>query len=145
MGETAANGDPQLRQMAVYALGFFSGPTATQLLRDRIRSDEDRFTRYNAAVALGRRGDAAAEATLREMFSTADLDKVIEIESATEKQNKIEAIQLEALEALRTSLRNGSPQLARSLRPEVEKLTKSGLVRVRSQALEILQSLQAKP
>ncbi len=138
LSETAVNGEPQLRKVAVYALGFFGGPTATEVLRERIRADEDRFTRYNAAVALGRRGDPAAEATLREMLSTADLDKVVEIESPTEKQNKIEAIQLEALKALQTALRNNSPQLARSLRPEVEKLTKSGLVSVRSQALEVL-------
>jgi HEAT repeat protein len=141
LGETAANGDPQLRQMAVYALGFFGGPAATQHLRDRVRSDEDRFTRYNAAVALGRRGDPAAEATLREMLATTDLDKVIEIPTPSEKQNKIEAIQLEALEALRTSVRNDSPQLARSLRPELEKLTRSGLVSVRSQALEVLRAV----
>ena len=43
--------------MAVYALGFFGGPTATEILRERVRSDEDRFVRYNAAVALARRGD----------------------------------------------------------------------------------------
>jgi hypothetical protein len=145
LGETAANAEPQLRQMMVYALGFFGGPTAMELLRERVRSDEDRFTRYNAAVALCRRGDPAAESTLREMLSTADLDKVVELTTATEKQNKIEAIQLEALEALRTAIRSGSPQLARSLRPEIEKLTTSGLVSVRNQALEVLQSLQGQP
>ena len=135
--------EPELRQMAVYALGFFGGPAATQILRERLQADEDRFVRYNAAVALARRGDRAAETTLREMLSTADLDKVIEIPTATEKQNKIESIQLEALEALRTSISNGSPELAKSLRPELEKLTKSGLVSVRTQALEVLQSLQS--
>ena len=141
LGETAADSNPQLRQMAVYALGFFGGPDVTPILRDRIQSDEDRFTRYNAAVALGRRGDLAAQATLREMLSTSDLDKVIEMESATEKQNKLEAIELEAIEALRSSIRNGAPQLAKSLRPELERLTTSGLVSVRSQALETLRSL----
>ncbi len=141
LGETAADSNPQLRQMATYALGFFGGPDVTQILRDRIQSDEDRFTRYNAAVALGRRGDLAAQATLREMLSTSDLDKVIEMESTTEKQNKIEAIQVEAIEALRSSLRNGTPQLAKSLRPELERLTRSGLVSVRSQALETLRAL----
>jgi len=127
--------------MAVYALGFFGGPTASQVLRDRIRADEDRFTRYNAAVARGRHGDPAAEATLREMLSTADLDRVVEIESPTEKQNKIEAIQLEALEALRTSLHTSRPELTQSLRPEVEKLTKSGLISVRNKALEVLRGV----
>ena len=91
LGEAAATNEPELRQMAVFALGFIDGTAATQILRDRVRSDEDRFTRYTAAVALGRRGDAAAEGILREMLSTPDLDKVIEIPSTTEKQNKIEA------------------------------------------------------
>ena len=39
----------------------------------------------------------AAAATLREMLSTADLAKVIDLPSDTEKQNKIEAIELEAM------------------------------------------------
>jgi hypothetical protein len=141
LGQTAADGNPQLRQMAVYALGFFGGPDVAPILRDRVRSDEDRFARYNAAIALARRGDPAAEATLREMLSTSDLNQVIQMESASEKQNKIEAIQLEAIEALRAAIRKGEPRLARSLRPELEKLTTSGLVGVRSQALEALKAL----
>ncbi len=145
LGEAATTAEPEVRQMAVYALGFFGGSTASELLRERVRSDEDRFVRYNAAVALARRGDRAAEGTLREMLSTADLNRVIELTSTSEKQNKIEAIQLEALEALRSSISNGSPELARSLQPQIADLTRSGLVSVRSQALEVLQSLQPKP
>ena len=145
LGEAAATGEPEVRQMAVYALGFFGGSTAADLLRDRVRDDEDRFVRYNAAVALARRGDPAAERTLREMLSTADLNRVIELTSTSEKQNKIEAIELEALEALRSSISNGRPELAKSLQSQIADLTKSGLVSVRSQALEVLQSLQTKP
>ncbi len=145
LGEAAATGEPEVRQMAVYALGFFGGPSATQVLRERLQSDEDRFVRYNAAVALARRGDQAAAGTLREMLSTADLNKVIDLAGDTEKQNKIESIELEALEALRTSLVAGKAELAASLRPQIGELTKSGLVSVRSQAHELLQSLQTKP
>ncbi len=153
LGEMAADENPQIRQIAVYALGFFGGAQAERVLRDRIRTDEDRFTRYNAAVALGRRGDPAAESTLREMLSTADLDKVVQVDPETKeqntaaaRQNSIETIQLEGLDALRSSLsRSSSSRLARSLRPEVEKLTKSGLVSVRNQATELLRALdQAK-
>ena len=71
LGEAAATGEPETRQMAVYALGFFGGNAATEILRERVKQDEDRFVRFNAAVALGRRGDLAAEGTLREMLSTA--------------------------------------------------------------------------
>ena len=108
LGEAAATGEPEARQMAVYALGFFGGNAATELLRERVKQDEDRFVRFNAAVALGRRGDLAAAGTLREMLSTADLSKVIDLSSDTEKQNKIEAIELEAMGALRTSISSGS-------------------------------------
>jgi HEAT repeat protein len=131
--------------MAVYALGFFGGTAATELLRERVRSDDDRFVRYNAAVALARRGDLAARGTLREMLSTSDLNKVIDLQSTSEKQNKIESIELEAIEALRTSLTSGSPELAKSVETEIAALTKSGLVSVRSQALQVLQNLQNKP
>jgi HEAT repeat protein len=148
LGEMAEDENPQVRQVAIYALGFFGGPQSDQILRNRIRLDEDRFTRYNAAVALGRRDDPAAEPALREMLSTADLDKVVQVDPATEeqntaaaRQNSIETIQLEALQALRDSLRNPSHQLAQSLRPQVEKLTTSGLVNVRNQATELLREL----
>ena len=142
LGETAADANPQLRQMAVYALGFFGGPDVTPILRDRIRSDEDRFTRYNAAVALGRRGDLAAQNdpsrdALHLRPRQGDRDGF----RPRRKQNKLEAIQLEAIEAIRTSIRNEAPELARSLRPELEKLTTSGLVSIRSQALEALRAL----
>jgi HEAT repeat protein len=145
LGEAATTSEPEVRQTAVYALGFFGGSTATQLLRERISSDEDRFVRYNAAIALARRGDVAAEATLREMLSTKDLDQVITLSSTSEKQNKIEAIELEAIEAIRTSISNAAPELARTLRAPLSDLTRSGLVSVRSQALEVLQKLQEMP
>jgi hypothetical protein len=145
LGAAASTAEPEVRQTAVYALGFFGGSTATQLLRERVRGDEDRFVRYNAAIALARRGDSAAESTLREMLSTADLSQSINLSSTTEKQNKIEAIELEAIEALRTSASSGLPELAKSLRGELTKLTRSGLLSVRSQASDVLQKLQENP
>ena len=54
LGEAAPRGEPEVRQMAVYALGFFGGRPPPQILRDRVKHDEDRFVRYNAAVALAR-------------------------------------------------------------------------------------------
>ncbi len=145
LGEAASSGEPEVRQMAVYALGFFGGASATEILRDRVKTDEDRYVRYNAGVALARRGDPAAVGTLREMLSTSDLTKVLDLTSTTEKQNKIESIELEAIEALRTSISRNSPALARSLQSSIAELTKSGLVSVRSQALDVLQSLQNQP
>ncbi len=143
--EAASTGEPQVRQMAVYALGFFGGEAAAEALRDRVKQDEDRFVRFNAAVALARRGDMAALGTLREMLSTSDLSKVVDLPSATEKQNKIEAIQLEALGAIRTSLSAGSAELAKALKEQITELSKSGLISVRNQAQELLQNLQSTP
>jgi HEAT repeat protein len=141
----AAASDPaEVRQVAVYALGFLGGKKPLEALRRRLAEDDDRFVRYNAAIALARHGDMAAEKTLREMLITADLDKVVDLPSATEKQNKIESIEVEALEALNSSTSNGSPGLAKALTAQITELTKSGLVSVRSQALQVLQNLQTK-
>src|SRR3954447_13949378 len=90
--QAAAADDPELRQLAVYALGFFGGEAASKALRDRLVGDDDRYVRYNAAVALGRRGDMAAKGTLGEMLSTTALDRVIELPNEAEKENRIEAI-----------------------------------------------------
>ena len=124
--------------------GFSVGPSATNSCANGSRSDEDRFVRYNAAVALARRGDQAAEGTLREMLSTADLDKVIELTGATEKQNKIEAIELEALEALRAAVAAGKPDLAESLRPQISRPDQIGAGQRAKPGLELLQSLQTQ-
>jgi hypothetical protein len=142
LAQAAANGEPEVRQMAVYALGFMGGAESAKVLRERLQSDEDRYVRYNAAVALGRRGDMAAKGTLSEMLSSSDLDRLIELTGLTEKQNKIEAIELEALEAVDFSLSSGSVELARALRPQIESLTRSGLVGVRNQAQAVLQKIQ---
>lgn len=141
LSEASANGDPELKELAVYALGFFGGEGASKSLRARL-GDGDRFVRYNAANALARRGDVAAQAILREMLSTTTLDQVITIESPTEKRSKIEAIELEALNALLTSVHEGKPELARALLPEIKAETRSGLVGVRNNAQALLRSLQ---
>ncbi len=146
LGATAENGEPEVRQMAVYALGFFGGPLATQLLRERVSGDEDRFVRYNAAVALARRGDAGRHCDAARDALDGRPQQSDRSGRPTEKQNKIEAIELEALDALHASTAAGKPELAEiaSFR-QITDLTKSGLVSVRSQAQELLQSLQAKP
>jgi len=134
----------ELRQIATYALGFFGGEAAPEALRSRL-VDEDRFTRYNAAIALGRRGDPEALSVFREMLSTDDLVKVLRIESPTEKQSKIEAIQVAALQALRASATAGSPGLAGLLRGEVLGLRSSKLTNVRTRAAELAKSLPEAP
>jgi HEAT repeats len=139
LGAASGEGDNELRQVAVYALGFFGGEPTASILRERL-NDADRFVRYNAAVALGRRGDPVARGTFREMLSPTDLGKVLTLDSDLEKQNKIESIELESLQALQTGIERGRPELAESLRPEIDALTRSGLVSVRNQALGLLRT-----
>ena len=38
LDDAATIGEPEVRQVAVYALGFFGGPSATKFLRERIQS-----------------------------------------------------------------------------------------------------------
>ena len=135
LGEAAASGEPEVRQMAVYALGFFGGDSAAEILRERVKQDEDRFVRFNAAVALGRRGDLAAAGTLREMLSTPDLSQVHRpTRATTEKQNKIEAIELEAMGAVSDVDLERVGRTCQGAQNEITDLSKSGLVSVRSQA-----------
>jgi hypothetical protein len=141
--QAAAAPEPELRQVAVFALGFLGGEQSRGALVERLGGDEDRYVRYNAAVALGRRGDMAALGILKEMLSSGELDRVVELANRSEKEHKIEAIELEALQAVQQALASGSSELAVSLRPQIEGLTRSGLVSIRSQAQGVLQKLPA--
>jgi hypothetical protein len=146
LAEAAAGEPPELRERAVFALGFFGGAAATEALKGRLgEGEENRFVRYNAAAALGRRGDPAAIDILREMLSTRDLQKVVRLDNAAETQNKIEAIELLAIQSLQTAAQQGHPELARELRPEVTALTASGLVKVRTEAAALLKLLPENP
>jgi HEAT repeat protein len=140
LAATRQTGQTDLRQMAVYALGFFGGEHASSALRDAL-NDEDRFVRYNAAIALARRGDLAAAGTHREMLNPALLDQAINLEVPAEKRTKIEAIELEALRALQTALDQGKSDLVRTLRPQIEALDSSDLAGVRNNALALLRGL----
>jgi HEAT repeat protein len=143
LASAGQSGEPAVRQTATFALGFLGGEAAAGALRDRL-NDADRFVRYNAAVALARRDDPTALATVREMLTPVDLEKVIEIESAPEKRAKIEGIELEALNALQTASDQGKTVLLGSLRPELSSLSKSGLAGVRNNAQGLLQRVQAR-
>jgi hypothetical protein len=146
LDQACADGPPELRRRATFALGFFGGEPAAEALRRRLGQDEeDRFVRYNAATALARRGDPAALDVAREMLSPRDLEQVVPLESTLEKQQKIEMIELEALRALDHSVRQGHPDLARQLRPAVVALTNSGLVSVRTEATALLKLLPDSP
>ncbi len=142
LGREATDENPQIRQIAVYALGFFGGPEAEQILRDRHPSRRgplrplQRRRRARPPRRPGRRVHPPRDALDRRPEQRHRASRT------TEKQNKVESIQLEALGAIRSSITAGHTELAAALRPQIEELTRSGLVGVRSQALEVLQNLQ---
>lgn len=144
IGETKSSDSADVRKIAVYALGFFGGERATKTLRERL-DDPDRDVRYNAAAALGRRGDLAAKGFLKEMLSTSDLETALASVRDAERRGQIEAIEVTALDSIQKGLREGKTELAEALRPDLDALTRSGLVSVRTQAQEILKTLPAKP
>ncbi len=134
----AASNSPEasLRKIAAYALGFLAGDEPAAALKTAL-GDSDRDVRYNAAVALGRRGAKEAVPLLKEMLSQSALEQSIKAENDSEKSAIIETIQLQAIHAIRSASAN-QPELLTALRPEVEALTKSGLVKVRTEAEELL-------
>ncbi len=132
----------ELRKIAAFALGFLGGPDAAAALKAAL-DDEDRDVRYNAAAALGRRGDLAALGNFREMLSDRDLNTLLAPLPEPERRSRIEAIELEALNALGVASAAGRLDLPRALRPDVEALGRSGLVSVRSRAQEVLKTLPA--
>lgn len=144
LAETKSSDAPELRKIAAFALGFFGGPESSQALKGML-DDPDRDVRYNAAAALGRRGDLAALGNLREMLSDKDLNVLLASEPDAERGSRIEAIELEALQALQTAVGAGKPDLPRALRAEIDVLSRSGLASVRSHAQELLKSLPAGP
>ncbi len=144
LAATRTSDDAGLRTYAAYALGFFGGPESASALKAML-DDTDRDVRYNAAAALARRGDPAAAGNLREMLSDKDLNTLLTSLPDSERPNRIESIELAALQSLEAAVASGRLELPRSLRPEIEALSRSGLVTVRSRAQELLKTLPAGP
>jgi HEAT repeat protein len=71
----AAHEDPGIRKAAAHALGAFAAPEAETALRAALGDVVD-DVRWNAALALGRRGDAAATPVLLQMLDRAAVERV---------------------------------------------------------------------
>lgn len=145
LARAAEDPEPELRQRAVYALGFIESHAAVEVLRKSVQKDEDRFVRYNAASALARRGDVAALDVVREMLSREDLGVALKSKNDAETNHRIESIQLEVLGALATSVKDKKPFLAERVRPQIGKLSSSPWAGVRMEAASLLKSLPAAP
>jgi HEAT repeat protein len=140
LAETRTSDNEALRTYAAFALGFFGGADSAAALKAML-DDPARDVRYNAAAALARRGDMAAAGNLKEMLSEKDLGTLLASLSDSERSNRMELIETNALQALAAAVASGKLDLPRSLRGQVETLTRSGLVAVRSQARELLKGL----
>jgi HEAT repeat protein len=71
----ASGPDPGLRKAAVHALGAFPGDAPKQALVGAL-ADATEDVRWNAAIALARRGDPAATPVLLTLLERGHLDKV---------------------------------------------------------------------
>ena len=137
--------EPELRQRAAYTLGYLDGDAAGEALRSRLKEDEDRSVRYNVGAALARRGDLAARDALREMLSAPDLAAALKGENASETERRAEAVELEAIWALQASVKAGKPELARSVRKELEGLSKVAASGVKAEVDSLLMELGVAP
>jgi hypothetical protein len=80
--------------------------------------------------------------SFRDMLSDKSLETLYQDTPAGERSSKIEAIELEAINSLKVALGNKKTSLLTALKPELEVLTKSGLVTVRARAAEVLSGVK---
>lgn len=108
--------DAGVRKAAVYALGAIPGEAAQVRLRESLQ-DGVADVRWNAALALARRGDAAARATLGGMLDRATLAQVADLTPAQKEEVLAQAVAAAAhvldpeLRATLERLRQGDPSV----------------------------------
>jgi HEAT repeat protein len=109
--------DAGVRKTAVHALGVFATDEAAAALHEAT-NDAVQDVRWNAALALGRRGDAAAAPVLREMLDRKQVTKALT--DADPKQPPdaaaVEEIIVEAARSAATTPDSGLRPLLESLR-----------------------------
>jgi HEAT repeat protein len=109
--------DAGVRKTAVHAMGVFASDDATAALREAT-TDAVQDVRWNAALALGRRGDAAAAPVLREMLDRMQVTKALA--DADPKQvpdpAAVEEIMVEAARSAASTPDPGLHPLLESLR-----------------------------
>jgi HEAT repeat protein len=112
----AGSEDAGLRKTAVHALGTFPGEEAQQALRKAL-NDAGSDVRWNAAIALGRRGDPAAAAVLKEMLDRTRLSAMTELHPEQREDVILQAVAAAgtpvdpSLVPLLEALRDGDPNL----------------------------------
>ena len=87
----ATSPDPGLRKAAVHALGAFAGDEPKRALVAAL-GDAVEDVRWNAAIALARRGDSAAAPVLLDLLDRGHLDKVEGLQPDQREEALLQAI-----------------------------------------------------
>jgi hypothetical protein len=87
----AASPDAGLRKAAVHALGVFPGESARQALVAAL-TDATEDVRWNAAIALARRADAAATPVLLTLLDRGHLDEVEGLQPEQREEALLQAV-----------------------------------------------------
>jgi HEAT repeat protein len=129
---TAADGDPGVRKMVVYALGALPGDAQTVTLRTALQ-DTAADVRWNAAVALSRKGSREGVSVLKQMLDRAYVERTVTREVRQDSdQDPIADVMISGLRAA-AALKD------ESLRPSIEALSRNDRsMKVRDAALEAL-------
>jgi HEAT repeat protein len=112
----AGDADPGIRKAAVHALGAFPG-TEAQTALVKALSDATDDVRWNAALALARRGDAAAEPVLLGMMDRQRLGGVKDLTAEQREEAVLQAVMAAAslpgpdVRAALEGLRDADPNL----------------------------------
>lgn len=112
----ASSSDPGLRKAVAHALGALPGEESRAALAAALE-DEVEDVRWNASLALARRGDAAAAPVLLAMMDRAHMERVPGLSSEQRDQAMLEAIRVApavpdpALRPALERLRRGDPSL----------------------------------
>jgi HEAT repeat protein len=91
----ASSQDPGLRKAAVYALGAFASNESGEVLAKAL-TDSVEDVRWNAALALARRGDTRAAPVLLQMMDRAHLSQVTDLSEPQREEAMLEAVKLAA-------------------------------------------------
>jgi HEAT repeat protein len=129
---TAQDADAGIRKMVVYALGALPGEEQTTTLRTALQ-DAAPDVRWNAAVALSRKGNREGVSVLKQML---DRDYV---ERTVTREVRQDADQDPVADVLISGLRAAATLKDESLKPSVTALSRNDRsMKVRDAALEAL-------
>src|SRR5262249_61332275 len=99
---TAQDSDPGIRKMVVYALGALPGDTQLDVLRTALH-DDVADVRWNAAVALARKGSHEGVPVLKQMLDRSYVEQTVKREVRVDlDQDPIADVMISGLRAAAT-------------------------------------------